>query len=89
MLKRKTFRYTIDEPGILNHISNDRDMIWESKNGTKTRLKDMDFNHLKHAYAKLKRGEYDHWILDFSIIEALKMELRYRELLILNTDKDE
>ncbi len=51
--------------------------VWISSNGRKTRLSDMDDNHLKNAYAKMLRHEFsepktEHWE------EILKNELIYR-----------
>tara|TARA_R110002051_G_scaffold63980_1_gene116534 strand:+ start:330 stop:623 length:294 start_codon:yes stop_codon:yes gene_type:complete len=84
MLKRKGFKYSIKDPDMYRHIEAGRELIWESKNGKKILLRDMDYNHIKNAYAKMKRGEYDHWLLDFSVEKALLMELRFREMIELS-----
>ena len=73
--KRKVFKYTKDSPIFRNH-ENDRDMKWESRNGKITPLHMMDTNHIKNAINKYSGIIY----LDPSVLDALKLELLYREI---------
>lgn len=50
---------------------------WESSNGARKLLKDLDHNHLKNIIAKIERGELDNSLTSLSL---LKTELKYRYL---------
>ncbi len=74
--KRKEFKYTKDSPIFRNH-ENDRDMKWESQNGKITPLHMMDTNHIKNAINKYSVSD---GYLDSSVLDALRLELLYREI---------
>ena len=73
--KRRAYKWNENSPEIRNHIRN-RDMIWESQNGKKTELQEMDRNHLKNCIAKIKReGDWR-----TNVLNVLEMELIFREV---------
>lgn len=41
-----------------SHELTRKNLVWESANGRKTRISEMDFNHLQNAYNKMERGEF-------------------------------
>ena len=75
--KRKEFKWALDSDAIKHHIKFNRDMIWESKNGKKTVLMEMDVNHLKNCVAKITREK--NWKKEY--LDKLKTELIYRQLI--------
>lgn len=72
---RKKFKYDKESPSIIAHIHN-RNQIWESQNGRKTEIKDMDINHIKNCIAKIKRE--DNWRENY--LNVLEMEEIYRQV---------
>lgn len=73
--KRRAFKWDKNSTEIENHIHN-RNMIWESQNGSKTDIMSMDVNHLKNCIAKIKREK--NWRTNF--LDVLEMELIFRQL---------
>ena len=78
MFKRKELKYTNLSKEIKDHLKF-RHVIWESGNGKKTLLKNMDKNHILNVIKKHKRGDYKDPV-DPEFMELLKMELIYRQL---------
>tara|TARA_R110002049_G_scaffold25856_1_gene90395 strand:+ start:1033 stop:1290 length:258 start_codon:yes stop_codon:yes gene_type:complete len=75
--KRRQFKWGLKSEKIKFHIKFNRDTIWESQNGKKTMIKDMDYNHIKNCVAKIKRE--DGW--KEQDLEILVLELIYRQLI--------
>jgi len=74
--KRRPFKWNENSIEIQNHIKN-RDMIWESQNGKKTEIQDMDLNHLKNCIAKIKRE--GNWRENH--LNILEMEIIFRQII--------
>lgn len=79
--KRKQFKWNLLNKEIQFHlgIRNNENFIWESSNGKKKLISEMDTNHIKNAISKFERGEYD-WTKE-TFVQPLKMELIYREII--------
>lgn len=62
-----------------DEISNHKDLRcyfeWESSNGSKKTLKNLDHNHLKNIIAKIERGDLNSRLTSLS---TLRTELKYR-----------
>ena len=78
MLKRKELKFNEKSDEVQEHYFF-RHVIWESGNGKKTLLKNMDKNHILNVLKKHKRGDYKDPV-DPEFMELLKMELIYRQV---------
>ena len=84
--KRKQFKWNLQDKNIIHHIKHNRGLKWESQNGKITLLKDMDRNHLRNCIAKAEREPN---YVDLSVLEVLKLEVIYRELIKLKEQYEE
>ena len=74
---RREFKWSLDSDRIKEHIeSKGGELIWESQNGRKNLVKQLDLNHLKNILKLFDKKEY----MDDSIFECLESELIYRTL---------
>ena len=74
---RREFKWSLDSDRIKEHIeSKGGELIWESQNGRKNLVKQLDLNHLKNILKIFEKKEY----IDDSIFECLESELIYRTL---------
>tara|TARA_R110000823_G_C15914307_1_gene498057 strand:+ start:1097 stop:1369 length:273 start_codon:yes stop_codon:yes gene_type:complete len=74
---RREFKWSLDSGRIKEHIeSKGGELIWESQNGRKNLVKQLDLNHLKNILKLFDKKEY----IDDSIFECLESELIYRTL---------
>ena len=78
MFKRKELKFNEKSGEVQEHYFY-RHVIWESGNGKKTLLKNMDKNHILNVIKKHKRGDYKDPV-DPEFMELLKMELIYRQV---------
>ena len=78
MFKRKELKFSEKSGEVQEHYFY-RNVIWESGNGKKTLLKNMDKNHILNVIKKHKRGDYKDPV-DPEFMELLKMELIYRQV---------
>tara|TARA_B110000914_G_C15204610_1_gene327789 strand:+ start:169 stop:417 length:249 start_codon:yes stop_codon:yes gene_type:complete len=78
MFKRKELKFNEKSDEVQEHYFF-RHVIWESGNGKKTLLKNMDKNHILNVIKKHKRGDYKDPV-DPEFMELLKMELIYRQV---------
>ena len=78
MFKRKELKFSEKSSEVQEHYFF-RHVIWESGNGKKTLLKNMDKNHILNVIKKHKRGDYQDPV-DPEFMELLKMELIYRQV---------
>ena len=78
MFKRKELKFSAKSGEVQEHYFF-RHVIWESGNGKKTLLKNMDKNHILNVIKKHKRGDYKDPV-DPEFMELLKMELIYRQV---------
>jgi hypothetical protein len=74
---RREFKWSLDSDRIKQHIeSKGGELIWESQNGRKNLVKQLDLNHIKNILKLFDKKEY----MDDSIFECLESELIYRTL---------
>ena len=78
MFKRKELKFNEKSSEVQEHYFF-RHIIWESGNGKKTLLKNMDKNHILNVIKKHSRGDYKDPV-DPEFMELLKMELIYRQV---------
>ena len=77
--KRKRFKYALNSNLIDKHLKNRNSLLWSSNSsGEKIFIKNMDTNYIKNAINRVKK---DHDIDRLKLIEDLKIELIYRELI--------
>ena len=83
---RREFKWSLDSDRIKEHIeSKGGELIWESQNGRKNLVKQLDLNHLKNILKIFEKKEY----IDDSIFECLESELIYRTLTKNKEDEQE
>ena len=83
---RREFKWSLDSDRIKEHIeSKGGELIWESQNGRKNLVKQLDLNHLKNILKLFEKKEY----MDDSIFECLESELIYRTLTKNKEDEQE
>tara|TARA_R110000737_G_scaffold216026_2_gene232492 strand:+ start:538 stop:810 length:273 start_codon:yes stop_codon:yes gene_type:complete len=83
---RREFKWSLDSDRIKEHIeSKGGELIWESQNGRKNLVKQLDLNHLKNILKLFDKKEY----MDDSIFECLESELIYRTLTKNKEDEQE